>query len=642
MNLVEKIIHSHLMQGTMGLGNEIVVKVDQTLSHDLSSVVIGQIFDAVQPEGIKIEKSVFYCDHNVLCTAAENSDDHYFLKTCAERFGLFFSKPGNGICHTIHCERFAAPGKIIIGGDSHTPTSGAVSALAIGSGGLTVAKAALGDGFRFRMPKVIGVRLTGKLPTGVSAKDVALELLRLISVKGGLGSILEYHGDGVKNLSMTERMTIANMSIETGATSGVFVSDEVTEAFLIAQQRGDEYQPMYPDQDAAYDSLIEINMSELVPLTACPHSPDNVVPVSQMTDVKPASVFIGSCTNSSYADIARAAAIMKGKKVHSDVDCVVAPGSHPIMQKLLQDGVLDILIQAGCRILECACGPCIGVGQIPRNNGISVRTSNRNFPGRCGSMDAGVYLVSPETAAATAVAGHMIQALDLVDPACLEAVSNEPITIINDSMLIPPLPYEERRNVKPVYGPNISELPRRGPAYERIQAGVGLRLGDNITTDDIIPGGSSILKFISNIPAFAEYSFCYVDPDYVKRAKELGHSIIVGGENYGQGSSREHAAILPLFLGVDAVIAKSFARIHKENLINFGILPLQFPDDDTYQIPQQGDELVIENVLESIKTGKFTVSIPARGISFPVILDVSDGDKELLLAGGAMNLMAGS
>lgn len=642
MNLVEKIIHSHLTQGVMELGSEIVVKVDQTLSHDLSSVVIGQIFDAVQADGIKIEKSVFYCDHNVLCTASENSDDHYFLKTCAERFGLYFSKPGNGICHTIHCERFAAPGKIIIGGDSHTPTSGAVGALAIGTGGLTVAKAALGEGFRFRMPKIIGVRLTGKLRTGVGAKDVALELLRRISVKGGLGSILEYHGDGVKNLSMTERMTIANMSIETGATSGVFVSDEVTKAFLNAQQRGEEFQPMQPDADAVYDSLIEIDMSQLIPLTACPHSPDNVVPVEMMSEVKPASVFIGSCTNSSYADIARAAAIMKGRKVHRDVDCVVAPGSHPVMQKLLEDGVLDILVQAGCRVLECACGPCIGVGQIPRSNGISVRTSNRNFPGRCGSMDAGVYLVSPETAAATAVAGHLMPALELVEPECLEAVSNEPITIINDTLLIPPLPVEERLAVKPVYGPNISELPRRGAAYERIQAGVGLRLGDNITTDDIIPGGSSILKFISNIPAFAEYSFCYVDPNYVKRAKAMGHSIIVGGENYGQGSSREHAAILPMFLGVDAVIAKSFARIHKENLINFGILPLQFPDNETYQIPQQGDELVIENVPESIRSGRFTVQIPARGISFEAILDVSEGDKELLLAGGALNLLAGT
>ncbi len=639
-NLIEKIVAEHLVRGEIRTGAEVVVRVDQTLSHDLSSIIVAQIMEAVDADRATVDKAVFYCDHNVLCTVEDNSDDHYYMRTAAERFGVWFSKPGNGICHTVHCERFAAPGAMIVGGDSHTPTSGAVGALAIGTGGANVAMAALGEGFRFRMPRVMAVRFHGRLRPGTAAKDAALEILRRLSVKGGLGYILEYSGDGVEHLSLTERMTIANMSIETGATSGVFVSDAVTQAFLADQGRGEAFRPLAPDADAVYDAELDIDLSALQPLTACPSSPDAVVPVAERREVVPGSVFIGSCTNSSYADIARAAAVMRGRHVAPGIDCVIAPGSHPIYERLLADGAIETLVRAGCRILECACGPCIGVGQVPRKNGVTVRTSNRNFPGRCGSPNGLVYLVSPETAAATAVSGHMAEALELVDAAALEAVYTGPLGCVNDSLLLPPLPDAERRGIRPVRGPNVSELPMRGAMRACIDAAVVIRLGDNITTDDIIPGGTDIIRNIANVPAFAEYTFCYTDPDFVRRAKALGHSIIVGGENYGQGSSREQAAILPMYLGVEAVIAKSYARIHKENLINYGILPLLFTDDGGYEAVQQGDALVIENVLEGIDRSELTVRIPARGVSFRVTMDITDDDRAILKAGGVLNRLS--
>lgn len=639
-NIVYQILRSHLIEGDLVPGNPITIRVDQTLGHDLTAIMAGQTFLAVGADKVQTEASVFYCDHNTLCVSSENADDHLFLKTAAERFGAYFSKPGNGICHFLHCQRFAKPGKVLLGADSHTPTSGALGMLAIGSGGLTVAEAALGQGFRMNAPKVMGVRLTGQLHPGVSAKDIALELLRQVSVKGGIGYVVEYFGDGVATLSISERQTIANMSIELGATTGIFPSDEATRLFLEAQARGDDYVPLQAEEGAGYDKIVDIDLSALEPLVAEPSMPDKVRTARSVSNVRPGSVFIGSCTNASYSDIAKAARVLKGRKVNKDIDCTVAPGSRQVLAQLIQDGVLADLVESGCRILECACGPCIGIGQVPPHNGISVRTSNRNFPGRSGSNDAYVYLASPETVAATAVTGHITDPRDLMDVSVLSDIKEPEHYIVDDSSFITPADVPDRHTVTVVKGPNISDLPMRGPARGTIDAGVVLKLGDNVTTDDIIPGGSAILKYISNIPEFAKYTFCYTDPDFVRRAKELGHSIIVGGSNYGQGSSREHAAMLPMYLGVEAVLAKSFARIHKENLINYGLLPLQFEREDDYDQIQQGDQIMLDNVRESIQSGCFTVRVPARNISFPAVLRVSEQDKVLLLEGGALNHLA--
>lgn len=639
-NIVYQILRSHLMEGDLVPGNPITIRVDQTLGHDLTAIMAGQTFLAVGADKVQTEASVFYCDHNTLCVSSENADDHLFLKTAAERFGAYYSKPGNGICHFLHCQRFAKPGKVLLGADSHTPTSGALGMLAIGSGGLTVAEAALGQGFRMNAPKVMGVRLTGRLHPGVSAKDIALELLRQVSVKGGIGYVVEYFGDGVATLSISERQTIANMSIELGATTGIFPSDEATRIFLEAQNRGNDYMPLQAEDGAGYDKIVDIDLSALEPLVAEPSMPDKVRTARSVSNVRPGSVFIGSCTNASYSDIAKAARVLKGRKVNKDIDCTVAPGSRQVLAQLIQDGVLADLVESGCRILECACGPCIGIGQVPPHNGISVRTSNRNFPGRSGSNDAYVYLASPETVAATAVTGHITDPRDLMDVSVLSDIKEPEHYIVDDSSFITPADVPDRHAVTVVKGPNISDLPMRGPARETIDAGVVLKLGDNVTTDDIIPGGSAILKYISNIPEFAKYIFCYTDPDFVRRAKELGHSIIVGGSNYGQGSSREHAAMLPMYLGVEAVLAKSFARIHKENLINYGLLPLQFEREDDYDQIQQGDQIMLDNVRESIQSGCFTVRVPARNISFPAVLRVSEQDKVLLLEGGALNHLA--
>lgn len=638
--LVYKILRSHLMEGELTLGTPITISVDQTLGHDLTAIMAGQTFLAVGADKVKTEVSVFYSDHNVLCVSSENSDDHRFLKTAAARFGAYYSKPGNGICHFLHCQRFAKPGKVMLGADSHTPTSGALGMIAIGSGGLTVAEAALGQGFRMNAPKVLGVNLKGKLNPGVTAKDIALDLLRQLTVKGAIGCIMEFFGEGVATLSVSERQTIANMTIEMGATTGIFPSDEITKAFLEAQQRGEEYIPLAADEGCVYDKVVEVDLSALEPLVAEPSMPDKIKTARACQDIKPISVFIGSCTNASYSDIARAAAVLKGHKIHPDIDCTVAPGSRQVLAQLIKDGVIDDLVESGARILECACGPCIGVGQVPAFNTVSVRTSNRNFPGRCGTNDAGVYLASPETAAATAVTGHITDPRDLMDVSVLAEIQEPQTYIVDDSSFITPNDIPDRHAVEVVKGPNISDLPMRGPMRETIDAGVVIKLGDNITTDDIIPAGSSILKFIANIPEFAKYTFCYTDPEFVQRCRDLGHSVIVGGDNYGQGSSREHAAMLPMYLGIEAVIVKSYARIHKENLFNYGIIPLLFENDADYEKIEQGDALVIENVHEGIKSGKFTVSIPAKGISFPARLEASDHDKMLLLEGGALNHLA--
>lgn len=639
LNIVNKIIKAHLIEGNMNENEQITIKVDQTIGHDLTAIMIGQVLSAVNADKVLTETTVFYCDHNVIASTSENTDDQVFLKTCAKRFGAYFSKPGNGICHFLHCQRFAKPGKVLLGADSHTPTSGALGMLAIGSGGLTVAKATLGEGFKLTTPKVMNIRLNGKLNPGVAAKDIALEMLRILSVKGGIGYIIEFTGDGVSTLSISERQTIANMTIETGATTGIFPSDAVTKEFLISQERGEDYRELLPDKDAGYDKIIDINLDELEPLVAKPHMPDLVCKVKEVQNVVPQSVFIGSCTNAAYSDIAKAAKIIKGHKVNKDIDLTVGPGSKQVLEQLIRDGILNDLVESGARILESACGPCIGVGQVPCHNGIAVRTSNRNFIGRSGNNDASVYLVSPETAAATAITGHLADPRDIFDVSKLSDVKEPMHYIVDDCMIISPEDVKNNKSEVIIKGPNISDLPSRGPIKDTICAKVVIKLGDNITTDDIIPAGSSILKYIANIPKFAEFTFCYTDPEFVKRAKAMKHSVIVGGDNYGQGSSREHAAMNPMYLGVEAVLAKSYARIHKENLFNYGIIPLVFDDSDDYDKIEQDCEVVIDNIVESVKNGRFIIKIPSKNIIFTAKLEASDFDKRMLLDGGAMNYL---
>lgn len=639
LSVTRKIIGSHLLDGSMAGNNQITIKVDQTLWSDLTGIMGAQIAESIGADTITANPSVIYCDHNTLATSTENSDDHLYMRTAAQRFGIYYSKPGNGICHFLHCQRFAKPGQILLGADSHTPTSGALGMLAIGSGGLSVAKSMLGEGFRLINPKVLNIRLTGLLQPGVSAKDITLEALRILSVKGAIGYIIEFTGEGLKTLSVPQRATIANMSIEMGATTGVFPSDDVTREFMKSQGRDEEWTELLPDPDAEYDKVIEINVSELEPLIAKPHMPDLVFKAKEAGDVKVGSVFIGSCTNASYSDIAKAAKILKGKKVHSNIDLTVGPGSRQVLEHLIQDGILSDLVSSGARILECACGPCIGIGQAPPGKGVAVRTSNRNFSGRSGTTDASVYLASPETAAATALTGV------ITDPRTVFAVQvladcQEPVSYkIDDSMILRPLPAEERSKVQVIRGENIVPLPERGPLKDSIEATVALKLSDNITTDDIIPGGSNILKYIANIPKFAEYTFCYTDPTFVERAKALRCTAIVGGENYGQGSSREHAALLPMFLGVEAVLAKSYARIHKENLFNYGILPLVFKNKEDYDKIEQGDVLVIQAVTTQVDQREITVKLLNKNREFVVLLEASDYDKAVLKAGGAVNYL---
>lgn len=639
LSLTKKIITSHLLEGRMAANEQITIKVDQTLSHDLTGIMAAQVLESVQADKVNTEISVFYCDHNTLATSSENADDHLYLKTAAQRFGVYFSKPGNGICHFLHPQRFAKPGKVMLGADSHTPTSGAVGMLSIGSGGLTVAKCMVGEGFKLTTPKVLNIRLTGSLKPGVSAKDIALEILRILSVKGAIGYIVEYNGEGIKGLSIPQRATIANMSIEIGATTGIFPSDQVTRDFLKAQGREQDWIELLPDNDAEYDKVIEINLNELEPLIGKPHMPDLVVKAREAADISPNSVFIGSCTNASYSDIAKAARILKGRKVHKDIDLTVAAGSMQVLGQLSRDGILTDLVEAGARILECACGPCIGMGQVPPLNGITVRTSNRNFKGRSGRNEAFVYLASPETAAATAITGKITDARDIVDVDSLKDIVEPTVYKVDDCLIITPEDVEDNKKVELIRGKNIVSLPERGPLRASIKATVVIKLGDNITSEDIIPAGTEILKYIANIPKFAEYTFCYTDGSFVKRAKKLGHSVIIGGENYGQGSSREHAAQLPMFLGVEAVVAKSFARIHEENLINYGLLPLVFKNNDDYDRIDANDVFEIDDVYAQVDKGEVKIKVTNKNIEFETRLNVSDYDKRLLKEGGALNYL---
>ncbi|HHY80069.1 MAG TPA: aconitate hydratase [Thermoanaerobacter sp.] len=632
MNLTQKILSSHLVEGEMRKGQEIAIKIDQTLTQDSTGTMAYLQLEALGIDRVKTELSVAYIDHNTLQQGPENADDHRYIQTVAAKYGIYFSRPGNGICHQVHLERFGRPGKTLLGSDSHTPTAGGLGMLAIGAGGLDVALAMAGEPYRIIMPSIVNVRLTGKLRPWVSAKDVILELLRRLTVKGGVGKIFEYSGDGVKTLSVPERATIANMGAELGATTSIFPSDDRTYEFLKAQGREDAFVPLAADEDAEYDEVIEINLDELEPLVALPHSPDNVVKVKDAGRPKVDQVAIGSCTNSSYADLMKVASILRGKVIPEHVSLVIAPGSRQVLNMLAKNGALSDLISAGARILESACGPCIGMGQAPATDAISIRTFNRNFYGRSGTKSASVYLVSPEVAAAAALTGYLIDPRELGEAPEVPYVEKFEI---NDNMIIKP--PEDREKVEIIKGPNIKPFPLNTPLSD-IEKKVLIKVGDDITTDHIMPSNAKLLPLRSNIPELAKHCFEIIDENFSKRAIEWGGGIIVGGSNYGQGSSREHAALAPLQLGVKAVIAKSFARIHKANLINSGILPLTFVDEKDYEDIEVGDVLKIENAVEQVKRGgRITVKNQTKGTTFEVDLEVSDRNREVLIAGGMIN-----
>ncbi len=640
-----KILQKHLVSGRLVPGEEIAIKIDQTLTQDATGTMAYLQFEAMGVDRVKTELSVSYIDHNMLQTDFKNPDDHKYLMSVAKRYGIWLSKPGNGICHQVHVERFAKPGKTLLGSDSHTPTSGGVSMIAIGAGGLDVAAAMAGEPFYLKMPKIVGVRLTGRMPEWVTAKDIILELLRRLTVKGGVGKIFEYFGEGIKELSVPERATITNMGAELGATTSIFPSDEITKAYLKAQGREEDWIELLPDPDAEYDEVIEINLSELEPLIACPHSPDNVVPVREVEGIKVDQVVIGSCTNSSFVDMTRAGKMLEGRKVHPDVVFAVAPGSKQALELITQNGILLNFLKAGARILESACGPCIGMGYAPPSGGVSIRSFNRNFEGRSGTPDAKVYLASPEVCVACAIAGEIIDPRKLAQKEGIKWIRVEMPERFpyGDEAFIPPLPEEEARSVEIYRGPNIKPLPEFDEMPERIEGEVSLIVGDNITTDHIMPAGAKILPLRSNIYAISEYVYHYVDPEFVSRAKKIRDqkgkaNIIIGGENYGQGSSREHAALAPRFLGVRAVIAKSFARIHHANLVNFGIVPLEFVDKEDYNKFSLGDEIEIPELIEKLKAGKEVVVInKTTGEEILCKYNLTPKQISVLLAGGLLN-----
>ncbi|HBX24439.1 MAG TPA: aconitate hydratase [Desulfotomaculum sp.] len=631
MNLTQKIISSHLVEGNLTPGEEIAVKIDQTLTQDATGTMAYLEFEAIGLPRVKTELSVSYVDHNTLQVGFENADDHRFLQSAAAKFGVYFSRMGNGICHQVHLERFGKPGQTLLGSDSHTPTSGGLGMLAIGAGGLDVATAMAGYPFYVKMPGVVNIRLHGQPAPWVAAKDIILEVLRRLSVKGGVGKVMEYTGEGVAYLSVPERATITNMGAELGATTSVFPSDEATRLFLAAQGREQDFVALQPDPGAAYDEVVDIDLSTLEPLIALPHMPDNVVKVSEVAGRRVNQVFIGSCTNSSYTDLMKVAAILKGQMVNPGVSLVIAPGSRQVLTALAANGALADLVNAGARILECACGPCVGVGQSPVSSGISLRTSNRNFEGRSGTADAEIYLVSCETAAASALAGVITDPRDLGDPVQVAMPETFPV---DDRMIIPP--PEPGAELPLVMGPNIKPLPVATPLAEQIEGEVLLKVGDNITTDHIMPAGAKILALRSNIPAISMHCFISVDPTFPERALAAGGGILVGGLNYGQGSSREHAALAPLYLGIKAVLAKTFARIHMQNLVNFGLLPLVFADEADYDDIKQGDRLTIEDLRANLPTNTVQVRNARSGKTYPVKHTLSGRQIDILLAGGLL------
>ncbi len=633
--LTEKILSAHIVDGEMIKGKEIGIRIDQTLTQDATGTMAYLEFEAMGVPRVKTEKSVAYIDHNTLQSGFENADDHRFIGSVCKKHGIYFSRPGNGICHQVHLERFGIPGKTLIGSDSHTPTGGGIGMIAIGAGGMDVAVAMGGGAYYITCPKVVKVELTGKLQSWVAAKDVILEVLKRLSVKGGVGKVIEYCGEGVKTLSVPERATITNMGAELGATTSIFPSDEITREFLKAQGREEAYTPLSADDDAEYDEVVEINLSELVPLAACPHSPDNVKTVSEIGKLKIDQVCIGSCTNSSLLDMLKVAHILKGKTVHPDVSLSIAPGSKQVLNMLAKNGALSVMIEAGARILESACGPCIGMGQSPNSKGVSLRTFNRNFEGRSGTKDGQIYLVSPELAAASALTGYLTDPRELGD---MPEFKLPEFFDVNDNMIVAPVDEENMDSVVVLRGPNIKPFPVSEPLSKDINAKCSLKVGDNITTDHIMPAGAKILPLRSNIPEISKHCFAVCDEAFYQRALDMGKSVIIGGSNYGQGSSREHAALAPLYLGVKAVITKSFARIHMANLVNAGILPLTFENEADYDTISQGDELIIENVAEQIKNGDVIVvkNVTTQN-EFNVVLSVSDRQKDMLYAGGLLN-----
>lgn len=635
LTLAQKLIQSHLVEGEMIPGTEIGLKIDQTLTQDATGTMAYLEFEAMGVDRVKTERSVAYIDHNTLQTGFENADDHRFIQTVTKKHGIYFSRPGNGICHQVHLERFGIPGKTLIGSDSHTPTGGGIGMLAMGAGGLDVAVAMGGGTYYIPMPKMTRINLTGKLQPWVSAKDVILEVLRRMTVKGGVGKIIEYGGEGVKTLSVPERATITNMGAELGATTSIFPSDEITRAFLKAQGREDDWTEIQPDADAQYDEVIDINLSELEPLAAMPHMPDRVKKVKEIGKIKIDQVAIGSCTNSSYTDMMKVAAILKGKTVCPSVSLCIAPGSKQVLNMLALNGGLSDMISAGARILESACGPCIGMGQSPNSAGISLRTFNRNFEGRSGTKDAGIYLVSPEVAAASALTGYLTDPRELGEAPHIVMPER---FIVNDNMIEPPATLEEAKDVEVLRGPNIKPFPKTQPLPEEITAKAVLKVGDNITTDHIMPAGAKILPYRSNIPYLSKFCFAVCDETFSERCKAEGKGFVIGGSNYGQGSSREHAALVPLYLGVKAVITKSFARIHVANLINAGILPFTFADEADYDKIDQMDELSLPNIREKIANGEtVTLKNLTKGEEYTLEANFSQRQKDILLAGGLLD-----
>ena len=630
--IAQKIIAAHLVSGDMTPGKEVALRIDQTLTQDATGTMAYLEFETMGIPQVKTEFSIAYVDHNTLQCGFENPDDHRYLQTVAAKYGVHFSRPGNGICHQVHLERFGKPGKTLIGSDSHTPTAGGLGMLAFGAGGMDVAVAMGGGAYYITMPKIYKVNLTGALQPFVTAKDISLELLRLLSVKGGVGAIIEWGGPGIAALSVPERATITNMGTELGATTSIFPADEVTRAFLAAQNREADFSPIAPDTDAQYDRIIDINLSALKPMIACPHNPDNVVAAESLQNVKVDQICIGSCTNSSLLDLLKVAAILKGKTIAPNVSLSISPGSRQVLTMLSQCGALADILASGARLLECACGPCIGMGFSPNSGGVSLRTFNRNFHGRSGTKDAQVYLVSPETAAASALSGY------ITDPTTLEPISamELPETFhIDDSAVLPPA--EDGSTLEVLRGPNIKEFPKSKAFSDSLSAKAVLKVGDNITTDHIMPAGAKILPYRSNIPHLAQYCFEVCDPTFPERAKSAGDGIIVGGSNYGQGSSREHAALVPMYLGIRCVLAKSFARIHAANLINAGILPLTFENPGDYDALQQDHSLRITDIRNGMALGKITVVDETTGKTIPVLCNFTPRQQQILLKGGLLN-----
>ena len=633
LTIAQKIIKAHLISGEMTVGSEIALRIDQTLTQDATGTMAYLEFEAMGIDRVRTERSVAYIDHNTLQSGFENADDHRFIQSIAKKHGIYFSRPGNGICHQVHLERFGIPGKTLIGSDSHTPTGGGIGMLAFGAGGLDVAVAMGGGAYYITMPKMIKVNLTGKLRPFVTAKDVSLEILRILSVKGGVGSIIEWGGEGIKTLSVPERATITNMGTELGATTSIFPSDEITRDFLRAEGREADYIPLASDDDAVYDRVIDIDLSTLKPLIACPHSPDNVVTVESLKGTKVDQVCIGSCTNSSLLDMLKVAALLKGKTIKPEVSLSISPGSKRVLSMLAECGALTDILASGARVLECACGPCIGKGFSPNSAGVSLRTFNRNFEGRSGTADAKVYLVSPETAVAAALTGEITDPILLGE---MPKIEMPDAFRIDDSAVIAPADAEEAKNLEILRGPNIKKFPDCHPQENEIRAELVLKVGDNITTDHIMPAGAKILPYRSNIPYLSQYCFGVCDKTFPERAKAAGQSIVVGGVNYGQGSSREHAALVPLYLGVRVVITKSFARIHVANLINAGIMPLTFADPADYDKVNQGDTLSISDVWDGMDCGAMTLCNETTGEKIPLVCSFTDRQKAILKAGSLL------